>query len=230
MEPFEIVRSRIESVKSNEIRIFLKAAYLLAAQGYELTGKLDSRTGKLQRKPDTVYGPRGSDVTKMRIDLKDNGTAEIALFRIRSSRRNVISHRTIALPILNGDLWAEELYSFFLSRNNQYVFPFNRQKVWHYITYKERVFDELTFQTRAYKYDNMSGEQVMSLAHPRLVKIHHLPILRSYELTDKYGFDSKDIQMYYGSASLRKSLPALTKGIFENPNWHKYIIKLLKKN
>jgi hypothetical protein len=226
METYETVRHRIESVKNIEIRMFLKAAYLLGAQGYELTGLLDSPTGTLHRKPNIVYGPKGSDVSKVTIIVSVDFKVEVALFRIRSSGIKVVPVRIIALPIFDKyDPWNRELYAFFLSKGDDYVFQFNRQKVWSYITNQDPIFDGLTFLTRAYKY----GDQLMCLSHPRLVKIHHLPILRSYELTDKYGFDLEERKLYYGSVMLKNGFSSLTGASAENQGWHKYIQKLLSK-
>jgi hypothetical protein len=221
---FEKARNCIDAVKDVEIRMFLKAAYLLAAQGCELAGKLDSPTGNRQKKPDKVYGPKGSDASLLTISDSKGTKISVVLFKIQSARLNTIPIRLVALPISKEvDPWAEELYNFFLSKDKEYVFQFNRQRVWYYLTRKDRVFDGLFFKTRTYNWSNKDGEELTCFAHLRLLKIHHLQILRSYELTDKFGFNSDDLALYLGSKMSPTGFGTLT-----NQNWHKYIHKLCK--
>jgi hypothetical protein len=221
MEPYEQVRSRISLIKNFEIGMFLKAAYLLGAQGCELTGKPNSYEDAT-----SIYGPRGTDVSKVTLKLKDNSDIIIGLFRLQNlqnSKRDVLSSRIVALPLSNSsDDWTEELFSFFESKGNEYVFQFPLQNVGNYITKTEKIFGGLTFQTRTYKY----GKFLICDSHRRLIKIHHLPILRSYELADKYGFDSSDLMLYTG---INYSKMELKNRNFDNQNWCNYIQKLMEK-
>ncbi len=264
-KPYEEVRYRIEQVKNREIRMYLKAIYLLAAEGCELTGKLDSGASCYHRIKKIVYGPKGTDVSvsvidsslfvmqdtfknENNVDRQIQGLATkkpidyplklpIALFKIKSARKYIadgetIPTRIVALPMFEQyDPWVKDLYDYFMERGNDYVFPFNRQKVWEYITRKQRIFEGLTYRIRSYNYiDNREPQMLkISYEHPRKVKLLGLRRLRTYELIDKYNFISADVEVYTSRNDMNvkhnKNNPIV------NQDWHRYIHKLcIRKN
>jgi hypothetical protein len=233
--PYEEARNRIEQVEDQEMKMYLKAVYLLAAEGSELTGMPDSGASGFHRTRKIVYGPRGTDVSCSFIEGSRLGKATntnlslkfpIALFKVKSARQDLeddarIPFRIVALPMSEQiDPWVRELYDFFRAKGDEYVFPFNRHKAWRYIT-SHHVFEGLTYRIREYKYARNNLVQFLVFQHVRKVKLLGLRRLRIYEFIDKYNFDGADLEIYSGINSKKgKTNPILDQ------DWHRYIHKL----
>jgi hypothetical protein len=235
-KPYEEARRRIEQVKNQEIRMYLKAVYLLGTEGCELTGKVDSCS--LHVGKNIMYGPKGTDVSCCEIEIgigerqggSQSSKTSIALFRVKTARKtndNQVTFRTIALPISeNFDPWVKELYNYFLERGNNQVFPFNRQKVWDYIT-THQTFDGLYYRIREYRFSpnsDLKSPKLTCQKHRRLLKLVGLRRLRTYELIDKYNFDCQDLEIYPAINNMTNNQLKQTQ--IDKQDWHRYIHKL----
>jgi hypothetical protein len=66
---FAEARSCIEAIKDLEMRMFLKAVYLLCAAGDEMAGKISSASVPSRKMYNVVYGPKGTDVSQTIINM-----------------------------------------------------------------------------------------------------------------------------------------------------------------
>jgi hypothetical protein len=66
---YKEARARIENVENFDMKMFLKATYLLVATGCEMAGDFDLTTSSYRREHNIIYGPKGTDVTETTIDL-----------------------------------------------------------------------------------------------------------------------------------------------------------------
>jgi hypothetical protein len=66
---FKEARSSIEQVKDLDMRMFLKAVYILGASPAEMEGKLTSGTSSYRKTHGIIYGPKGTDVSETTISL-----------------------------------------------------------------------------------------------------------------------------------------------------------------
>lgn len=255
----EEVRSCIEKVQEESIRLYLKSLYLLgAARAYEMVGKIyegDSTHRKF------IHGPRGSDAslteyqpqelspTQATLILSGKASFEeafrpipVALFDIKTAKSHISEEpksRLIGLPYEEKyEPWTKEIYNYFKKAGDNYVFPFTRQKAWHWITYEEPVFKGLTYPVEAYRVletGKMEKEPVPS--HDKVFKLHGLRHVRVKELYESYGFDGLDFAAYIGwSLRTAKSSqdvatpvsPMLKVYATITRNWKRYFPKLLK--
>jgi hypothetical protein len=80
----------------------------------------------------------------------------VAIFKVKIAKQHMekgeeVPFRLVALPLIDEyEPWAKELYEYFKAAGNNYVFPFNRQDVWDYITRKEKIFEGLTYRIKKY--------------------------------------------------------------------------------
>jgi hypothetical protein len=244
-------RDRIEQIKDKDIKMFLKATYLLAADGCELTGQLESGSASYHRNRKIIYGPRGCDIfcelidaPQIKLQNQELTTKSsrslplkipVVLFNIKTARQTLDSDenvpiRIIALPLSEQfDPWAKELYDFFKERGKDYIFPFNRQKVWRYVTVN-RVFAGLNYRIRKYIYSNKRPisdlpNNFVVFSHQRKLKMSGLRDLRTYELIDKYSFDGADLEIYTSPRDKKNIGNRINKSL-SNEDWHRYIYKL----
>jgi len=254
------VRRRIESVQRGDICLCLKAVYLLgAARIAEMTGKLCPKDSIEAGRRQIVYGPKGTDasLTEFQVQelslanavqvLKGNIVLEeafpkipVALFRIKIAKQHLIESETpksrlVALPLDEKyEPWTKELYEYFHRARDNYVFPFTRQEVWHYITYKEPIFKGLTYPVEKYEIKKDGQVIARALPHNRPFKLHGLRHLRTKELFEVYQFDGLDFAAYIGwsirkASSFDQNIPQqLPRYATVYENWKRYFPKLLK--
>jgi len=253
------VRSRIEMVQREDIRLCLKAIYLLgAARISEMTGKLCPKDkGRRQ----IIYGPKGTDASLTEFQVReltfetaiqvlkgDISLAEsypkisVALFRIKIAKQHLAKgempkSRLVALPLEEKyEPWTKELYEYFYKSQDNYVFPFTRQKAWHYITHKEPIFKGLTYPIEKYKIKKDGVVIAESSGRSdKPFKLHALRHLRTKELFEEYQFDGLDFAAYIGwstrkASSFDQNIPQqLPRYATVYENWKRYFPKLLKR-
>lgn len=129
----------------------------------------------------------------------------VGIFRIRIAKQHPepgeeYPFRLVALPLVEEfEPWAKEMFDYFKAAGDKYVFPFNRQAVWEYITRKQRIFEGLTYRIKKYNYPGqIPDETKVSFSHPRKLKNHGLRHIRTNELLTDYGFDGIDLGAMIG--------------------------------
>jgi hypothetical protein len=250
------VRQRIESCADPEIKMYLKATFLFGARAVELCGKRCSGEKGLVYGPKgndawtTKTEPPdipSKDLAKILITAMSDKEAAlkmvdkltkdvpVALFRIKIAKQKLdegedAPYRIIGLPF-EYDPWVKEVYDYFKSKGEDYVFPFNRAYVWGYISNKQRIFDGLTYKIKKYNYLRTGKPVYKILPHPRQLKIHGLRHIRTDELISRYHFDGFDMVAFIGwkLSAKGKSAPAMADVYAEiREAWHRYIKKLCK--
>jgi hypothetical protein len=249
------VRARIESVKVEKYRIYLKSLYLCgAARSVELNSKRCSG-----EKENLIYGPKGSDVWLTTCEPPDLNNTQflklllqitskqrtvddiidelsqripIAVFKIKVAKQKLDEgeeppHRLVALPLPEKyEPWTREIVDYFHDRKDEYVFPWNRQTIWHYISNVDPVFEGLTYHIK--KYRDFDGKKIY--AHNRPFKLHALRHVRTDELIKHYGFDGIDLAAYVGwsmNGNKKEAMPNMASNYAEiREAWHRYIRKL----
>ncbi|MCW4015099.1 MAG: hypothetical protein NWF06_01895, partial [Candidatus Bathyarchaeota archaeon] len=249
------VRQRIESCNDVEIRMFLKCAYLFGARAVELCGRRCSGEKDLVYGPkgtdcwtDKTEAPDIPAKETLRIIIKamsepkqalkdiEERTKDVpvALFRISIAKQKLdegepAPHRIVALPLVDEyEPWAREVYEYFKSKGDDYVFPFNRAYVWGYLTHKQKLFKGLTYRIKKYNYIQVGEPVFKVLSHPRALKIHGLRHIRTDELVARFGFDGIDMMAIIGWKQ-GKDAPAMV-GVYAEIReaWYRYIKKLCK--
>ena len=254
------IRERIERVQDEKIRMFLKATYLLAARPRELTGKLDASAKthneiiygpkgtdvfKAQTEPpdphlknvlgviDEIKSEKiSAEQAKADLSMK----IPVAVFTIKIAKVELEPEeephfRLIALPMVKEfEPWTEQLYNYFKKKNNNYVFPFAREKVWDHISHNEKIFEGLLYTIQ--RYQRKVGEQRKTKnlpPRPRKVKLMALRFVREHELITKYDFSLDDLREFTGLILVLEALrlpvspPKIVYG-----DWQRYIKKLCK--
>jgi hypothetical protein len=90
----------------------------------------------------------------------------VAVFKVNIAKQHLdvgeeVPFRLVALPLVDEyEPWAREVYDYFKVAESDYVFPFNRQDVWEYITRKEPIFKGLTYRIKKYVYCNRKPEVI----------------------------------------------------------------------
>jgi len=250
------IRQRIESCADPEIKMYLKATFLFGARAVELCGKrcsgekaivygpkgTDAWTTKTE--PPDIPSKDLAKILITAISDKDEALkmvdrltkdVPVALFRIKIAKQKLdegedAPHRIIGLP-LEYDSWVKEVYDYFKSKGEDYVFPFNRAYVWGYISNKQRIFEGLTYKIKKYNYLRTGKPVYKILPHPRQLKIHGLRHIRTDELISRYHFDGFDMVAFVGwkLSAKGKSAPAMADVYAEiREAWHRYIKKLCK--
>jgi len=252
----DTVRQRIESCNDPEIKMYLKATFLFGARAVELCGKRCSGEKDIVYGPrgsdawTTKTEPPdipSKDLAKILITaMSDKDEAlkmvdkltkdvPVALFRIKIAKQKLdegedAPYRIIGLP-LEYDPWVKEVYNYFKSKGDDYVFPFNRAYVWGYISNKQRIFEGLTYKIKKYNYLRTGKPVYKVLPHPRRLKIHGLRHIRTDELISRFNFDGFDMVAFVGwkLSAKGKSAPAMADVYAEiREAWHRYIKKLCK--
>jgi len=216
------IRSCIEQVEREEIRLALMAEYLWAARIREVVGKVAAT----DTYPNLIYGPIGTDVTLKKYKPKVPETfkaiqviypeakaqieemfqpVDVAVFTVNIAKRHLeeeekIHSRLIALPIDSEyEPWTQELLAYFKDAGSDYVFPFTRQEVWYWITHKEPVFKGLTYPIEKYVWKPKNKDVILKvLPHDKPFKNHALRHLRITELRRDYLFDGLQLAAYAG--------------------------------
>lgn len=166
----------------------------------------------------------------------------VAIFKIRIAKQHPeqgedYPYRLVALPLNpKFEPWGREMYEYFEASGDNYVFPFNRQEVWEYITRKQRIFDGLTYRIKKYNYPGEAEDETKtSFSHPRKLKNHGLRHIRTNELLTDYGFDGIDLGAMIGwsmnSTQKISASPSQAGNYAEiREAWKRYIKKLCKPN
>ncbi len=260
------VRRDIESIERVDIRNCCKAIYVLgAARVSEIVGKLSP--GDKGHK--MAYGIKGTDISLTEyqpIEIRPTEVLQIlgnpekakelltpkplALFRVKIAKRHLVKgeeakSRVVALPLEKQyEPWTQELYDYCKKAKDNYVFPFTRQEVWHWITHEEPIFKGLTYPVENYKFkpkiegpNGFKIEVITVPSHNHVFKLHGLRHIRVNELMEDYEFDGFDYAAYVGWSLTRPQrseapqappmLRVYATQIYES-GWKRYIKKLLK--
>jgi len=209
----EEVRSRIEKIASDPIRLCLKFTLLAAARVSEAVGNASPSDNQAR-------GPTGRDVSI--VQYKDQ--EEAALFTVRTSKRDGLE-RIIALPINKTyEPWTTQLLGYFEKFGEDLVFPFTRQRVWRY---SRDVFDGLLYPIEEYVLTNR-GVKIKVNRHSKPFGTHALRHERITELMKYYGFSELDTCRYAGW-KMGGGFRGGQLHRYAHLNWQEYFPKLLKK-
>ncbi len=175
------LRQRIEAVHIEPVRMALIDLYLKGARSCEIVAyKCPSDTT-------TPYGPIGSDVTIETIDNR-----EAIVFTVHTAKRKGIE-RIVALPTDHEPL-AKELYDYYQSKGDNYVYPFTRQWLWKK---SKPVFQGIIYNIPEYKLT--LDKQIIAIpAHDRPAALHYPRHLRATILVRKHHFKAEDLAAYFG--------------------------------
>jgi len=254
------VRTRIESVKNKTYRTYLMSLYLCgAARSVELNAKRCS--GEKENliygpKGSDVWltetePPDLTNTQFLKVLLQVNGNKKtidqaidelsqripVAIFKIRVAKQKLDEgeeppYRLVALPLPEKyEPWTKEIYEYFKDAGDNYVFPWNRQTIWHYISNVQPIFDGLTYRIKKYRSIRLGKlRAVKILPHNRPFKLHALRHVRTDELISRYCFDGIDLAAYVGwtiSKGNGENMPAMASNYAEiREAWRRYIKKL----
>lgn len=249
------VRTRIERVTHKPYRIYLKALYLCgAARSVEMNAKRCS--GEKENliygpkgsdvwlsetdPPDlnnTQFLRVLLQVTSHKKDIDEvidqfSQKVPIAIFKIRVAKQKLDEgeeppYRLVALPLPEKyEPWTREIYEYFKDAGDNYVFPWNRQTIWHYISNVQPIFEGLTYRIK--KYRDLDGTKIYT--HDRPFKLHALRHVRTDELIRYFNFDGIDLAAYVGwsmNGNKKEAMPTMASNYAEiREAWHRYIKKL----
>jgi hypothetical protein len=244
-------KKRIDGLRNDEIKIFLKAAYLLACMADELCGKLVSGVSEYRKVNNIVYGLKGNDVTQTTIDLDqpDFNLDDIIKLsnQLRSKEFNAkqvfhsLSKVTVGLfyitnakQDLENSKLTKRIVALPLSGHDLWV-----REVFDYFKGKgdQYVFDfnrqhvnhylthvEKIFGDCTYMIKAYKKGEVVS-EHERKLVMDGLRYLRQDELMQKYKFDWVDFEAFTGLRFSNKYLLD-RRGDTTVADWHRYIKKL----
>jgi hypothetical protein len=254
------VRRRIEACHYKPYRMYLMSLYLCgAARSVEMAGKRCS--GERQDmiygpKGSDVFltetpppDPTWLEVLEMLLSVqtgeqnvkdaiaKAKQRIKVAVFKVKIAKQHLEENeeppfRLVALPMPKQyEPWTEELYNYFHDLGNDYVFPFNRQTVWHYITNVDPIFQGLTYRIKKYTFMKTGQPICKVLPHPRDFKLHALRHVRTDELIRVFGFDGIDLGAYVGwsmgNSKQVSNMPSMAGNYAEiREAWYRYIKKL----
>jgi len=219
----KVVRSRIERVNREDVRVCLMCGYLFCARVSELISKVSpSDTAHT-----TPRGPKGSAVRVEDFELGPLKEKAV-VFTVSTAKRGGLE-RLIALPVkAKYEPWTKEVAEHYLARNNQPCFPFTRQKVWQY---SKRVFEGLQYPIERYTIIKIEDEKRIRKIvdrHLKPFRTHALRHIRAAELIEHYGFDGIDLSTY-GGWTLRSMIGVgSSMQRYAHLRWQKYFPKLLK--
>ena len=163
------VRSRIENMKNDKLRIIAKFQLLTACRVSEAVGKY------AVRKDDLVF-----------TNYKGN---ELALFNLRTAKRQG-TLRTIALPV--NQVWLDEIVEYFKNSRGKKVFKYGESSVTHLLANE---FNGLKYFIERY---TLKPNYIAIPRHEREMRSHALRHLRLSELVNVYGFDYLDLATFAG--------------------------------
>jgi hypothetical protein len=254
MTIFDEVRTCIEEVEDSQIRMFLKAIYLLGSAPVELAGESSPGTK-------IVYGPRGRDVSTVTISLdkpefniddvndfleqvgnralkadrfiESVSTSPIALFTIknalkgrnwRTGHNDKEVSRVVAVPLL------EKFEPWTKELHDYFV---SKREDYVFPLKRVRVNDYVriknVFKHKKYQvvhYKNSADANFRPVPeHPREIQLYALRYIRGMELRDKYNFLWDEIEVYTG-VKIRNYRTGLRVNQSNKPDWRSYIGKL----
>lgn len=269
-EVYEVMR-RIARCKSKPNQMYMKAEFLFCARGIELAGELTSTDRKRHTEPYGPIGkdcwlaeakaPDLSNNDFLKILLKVNTQQlsidkviddlsqpiKVGVFKIKIAKQHLeegeqYPYRLIGVPLdPKYDPWSQEMFDYFHDAGDNYVFPFNRQDNWEYITRKDPIFAGLTYRIKKYHYNKTTGaiteiqpteeELATCLAHPRLFKAHGERHAKTDDLIKHKKFDGFDLAAYVGwsmgSAKSVTAAPVQAGNYAEiREGWERYVHKL----
>lgn len=138
----------------------------------------------------------------------------------------------VAVPLEEKyEPWTEGLYDYVKdSKDREYVFEFNRQDLWEYVTRKKKAFQGMFYTIDGYTATRRDGQKKFA-THARPLKFGALRIARALELREKYCLGVEDLSEYVGLQLDLHSfpLPKQPKKVYFD-NWQMYIKKLCKSN
>jgi hypothetical protein len=256
------VRKAIESVEHEPYKRFLQTVYLCgAARAVEITGERCSGEKDLVYGPKgtdcwltetSPPNPTWLQVLEMLLAIQTgeksvkDAMAEakkkipIVVFKIKVAKQHLEvgeepPFRLVALPFEEKyEPWSKPLYEYFQKAGEDYVFPFNRSKVWYYLTFKQPVFEGMHYRIKKYNYMRTGEVTFKVFSHMRKLKIHGLRHIRVDEVTKIYDFDGMDLGAYVGwslrSAQQGAPIPSMVSVYADiRENWQRYIRKLCKE-
>lgn len=263
-EVYDIMR-RIERCKSKPNQMYMKAEFEFCARGIEVAGELTSTDRKRHTEPYGPIG-KDVSVTEIEppdipanqmlkiiltaLSNKDEAIKlanelsekiKIAVFKVRIAKQHLdvgesYPYRLVALPLSRFDPWSQELLDYFHDAGDNYVFPFNRQDNWEYITRKDPIFDGLVYRIKKYHY--LPSGQIIEeadpeacLSHNRLFKCHGIRHVRTDQLIKQQKFDGYDLAAFVGwsmgSVNKLSVTPSMASTYAEiREAWQRYIHKL----
>ena len=230
------VRQRIESIKEEPYRNALKFAWLGLCRVSEIVGRAYSSD-----KGTTARGPKGSnfEITEYR---RKEEKIPVVIFTVKTSKRSGLP-RSVAYPLdTSYEPWAVELCDYFDQfKNDEFVFPFTRQKLW---SVARTVFADLTYPVEEYQRiieeheikENMriidsDGERfvVRVEKHKNAMGTHAIRHIRAVDLMTIYSFSVQELSII-GGWTLRSMTGASgALGRYVHLDWQSYFPKLLIK-
>jgi hypothetical protein len=169
---------------------------------------------------------------------------KVAVFKIKIAKQHLEEHnnqkeaypfRLVALPLdKRFDPWSQELVDYFHDANDNYVFQFNRQDNWEYITRKDKVFEGLYYPIKKYHYypnGDITADPVPCFEHKRFFKCHAIRHVRTDQLITQFKFDGFDLGALVGwsmgSSNKVSQAPQQASNYAEiRSAWRRYIHKL----
>lgn len=266
-EVIEVMR-RIDRCKSIPNKMYMRAEYLFCARGIEIAGELTSTDRKRHTEPygpigkdvfTTEIDPPDIPANQMlKIILTALGNKEeaitlanklserikVGVFKIKIAKQHLeegesYPYRLIALPLdQRFDPWAQEMLDYFHDAGDNYVFPFNRQDNWEYITRKDNVFAGFTYRIKKYHYlpsgqiiEEEEPDEKACLSHTRLFKCHAIRHVRTDQFIKTLKFDGYDLAAFVGwsmgSVNKLSVTPSMASTYAEiREAWPRYVHKL----
>ena len=225
------VRTRIEKIKHRDHRLALMYLYLIDGRVSEAVSKRAPRDTRT-----TPRGPTGKD-----IDFLSEGGEEVAVFHIRTSKRDG-APRVCAQPINPVyQPWTKPVADYLSNLGaEEPAFPWTRQKLW---AVAEKVFTGLTYEIDGYTNIVYTRDENGTIArdsqgkpligrkenverHPRQFRLHAIRHLVASDLVYSYGFNGMDLSQF-GGWTLKTAL-GVSGSIsrYLVLNWRQYLPKL----
>lgn len=165
---------------------------------------------------------------------------KVAVFKVKIAKQHLeegehYPFRLVALPLdKRFDPWSQELLDYFHDAEDNYVFQFNRQDNWEYISRKDKIFDGLNYQIKKYHYfsnGSITEENEVRLSHRRIFKCHAIRHVRTDQLIKNLKFDGFDLAALVGwcmsSSNSVSAAPSQASNYAEiREAWPRYIHKL----
>jgi hypothetical protein len=160
----------------------------------------------------------------------------IAVFKIRIAKQKLEPdeeppYRLVALPLPEKyEPWTQDIYNYFHDAGDDFVFPWNRQTIWHYITNVQPIFSGLQYRIKKYNFMKTGLPSYKVLSHNRPFKLHALRHVRTDELISRFHFDGIDLGAYVGWSmgnTGKGNIPTMASNYAEiREAWPRYIKKL----
>lgn len=230
--PINIIglRNKIEKIDFKPARMCVKYLYLIDGRISEAISKRAPSDVKT-----TPRGPQGRSLSIQ--DYEEGG--EVALFSVNTAKREGFL-RICALPIERQyEPWTKEVVKYFGKFNpNEYVFPYNRQKIWHEA---REVWGSLSYPIESYEvvetdeYGNVvlseNGSKVKRRVnrHIRDFNLHAIRHIRATDLVVFYGFNGPNLSAFGGWTLSTAMNVSGSIDRYVQLDWRSYYPKLLKR-